>query len=84
MIDEIITVAKDVGILLSISAVAGLVISPVVFLMTFIYDWLHEKYKNLPPILILLICSILGVFVGILVVYAYIKLTVKVPIESLA
>ena len=83
MIDQVITIAKDIGILFGISAVVGLVISPIVFLMTFIYDWLHGRYKNMPPIVILLFCSIIGVFIGLLLIYAYIKITVKVPIESL-
>lgn len=80
MIDQIAIIAKDIAILLGISLVAGLVLSPLVFAMTFMYDWFCNKYKNIAPILVIVMCTIIGTFVGLLLVYTYIKITVRVPI----
>ena len=80
MLDQIITFVKDIAILLGISIVSGLIISPLVFVMTFVYDETCKRYKNIAPIIVIVVCTMLGIFLGLLLIYAYIKLTVKTTI----
>ncbi len=68
---------SDFPWLAAISAVATVVIFPIVFLMTLVYDWLCERYERTPKFLLMLLCAFIGVLVFALIAYAYVGLTLQ-------
>ena len=67
-----------------LSAVATMLIFPIVFLTTFVYDALIEKYKKTPKILIMLVCTLLAVFVVLFLVEIYLEFTLPKIIAQVA
>ncbi len=64
------------------SVVAGFIIFPIVFLLSYYYEKLEKKHPKTPKILLMLFCTILGVLVAEIIIYAYVKysfLPVAVP-----
>lgn len=62
----------DLPLIALISAAASIVIFPVVFLMTLVYDWLIERYERVPKFLFMLSCTFVGVLLAALAIYAYV------------
>jgi ATP/ADP translocase len=75
---------SDLPWLLAISAAATIVIFPIVFFMSFVYDWLCEKHERTPKVLLMLLCAFLGVFVFALIAYAYVGLTLQQVLAATA
>jgi len=73
--------ASDFPWLVALSAAATIVIFPIVFLMSFVYDWLVEKHERTPKVLLMLLCAFIGVLVFALIAYAYVGVTLQ---EALA
>jgi len=64
------------------SVIAGFVIFPIVFLLSYYYEKLEKKYPKTPKILLMLFCTILGALIAEIMIYAYLKysfLPVAVP-----
>lgn len=64
------------------SVIAGFVIFPIVFLLSYYYEKLEKKYPKTPKILLMLFCTIIGALITETIIYAYVKysfLPVAVP-----
>ena len=59
--------------LLSVGVTA--VIFPLVFLLSFAYDSLAQKYEKLNKVLLMLACTFVGVFVALLAIELYLEFT---------
>jgi len=55
------------------SIIAGFVIFPIVFLLSYYYEKLEKRYPKTPKILLMLFCTILGTLIAEVLVYAYVK-----------
>jgi len=55
------------------SVIAGFVIFPIVFLLSYYYEKLEKKYPKTPKILLMLFCTILGALITEILIYAYLK-----------
>ncbi len=69
---DIVAFAKDLWLLLLLSAIIALVIFPIVFLSAFAYDVLSKKYPQTPKIVLMMLVTLFGTFVGVLILYAYV------------
>ena len=65
----------DVIFVLVSSVVAGFVIFPIVFLLSYYYEKLEKKHPKTPKILLMLFCTILGALVAEILIYLYLKYT---------
>ena len=63
--------AQDAPLLLLYVAIAALVAFPLVFLMSFVYDALCERWQKSPKILLMLLCTFIGVLAASLLLYFY-------------
>ena len=62
---------QDAPLLLLYTAVAALVLFPLVFLMSFVYDAMCRRWQKAPKILLMLLCTFLGVLAAALMLYFY-------------
>ncbi|MFH0835129.1 MAG: hypothetical protein V1881_02205 [Candidatus Micrarchaeota archaeon] len=62
---------QDAPLLLFYAAVAALVLFPLVFLMSFVYDAMCERWQKTPKILVMLLCTLIGVLAASLLLYFY-------------
>ena len=62
---------QDAPLLFLYVVVASLVIFPLVFLLSFVYDAMCGKWEKTPRILLMLLCTFLGVLAAALMVYFY-------------
>ncbi len=74
----------DLPSLALISVAATIVIFPIVFLTTLVYDWLCERYERTPKFLFMLLCTFIGVLLFALLLYAYIGVTLQEVLQSTA
>jgi len=65
----------DVIFVLVSSIVAGFIVFPIVFLLSYYYEKLEKRYPKTPKILLMLFCTILGALVAEIIIYAYVKYT---------
>lgn len=75
---------SDLPWLAALSAAATIVIFPIVFLMSFVYDWLCEKHERAPKVLLMLLCAFLGVLAFALIAYAYVGVTLQQALAASA
>jgi len=74
---DFVSFLKDLPLLALISLATAIVIFPLVFVMSFFYDWLSEKYEKTPKILLMLLCTVIGVLVAAIVIYLYLGFTLQ-------
>jgi len=55
--------------------VAGFVIFPIVFLLSYYYEKLEKDNPKTPKVLLMLFCTMLGTLIGEAIIYAYVKYT---------
>ncbi|MFH1750323.1 MAG: hypothetical protein ABH863_01445 [Candidatus Micrarchaeota archaeon] len=58
-----------------LSVVATFLVFPLVFLMSFFYDYLVEKYEKAPKVVLMLIITFIGVFLAVLAIEVYLEFT---------
>jgi len=68
-----IPTGSDVLFVAISSVVAGFIIFPIVFLLSYYYEKLEKKYPKTPKILLMLFCTILGALIAETIIYAYVK-----------
>ena len=68
---------SDLPWLVAISAASTIVIFPIVFLISLVYDWLCDRYERTPKVLLMLACAFLGVVLFAIIAYAYVGLTLQ-------
>ncbi|VVB67753.1 Uncharacterised protein [Candidatus Norongarragalina meridionalis] len=62
---------QDAPLLLFYAVIAALVLFPLVFLMSFVYEALCKKWEKSPKILLMLLCTFIGVLAAALMLYFY-------------
>ncbi|MEK6954481.1 MAG: hypothetical protein AABX01_05710 [Candidatus Micrarchaeota archaeon] len=58
-----------------LSVVATFLVFPLVFLMSFFYDWLANKYEKAPKVILMLIVTFVSVFIAVLLIEIYLEFT---------
>ena len=66
--------------LLSLAATAG--VFPLVFLASFFYEMLLDKYPKTPKILLMLLVTFLGVFAALTLVEIYLEFTLPLALSG--
>jgi len=84
MVLDVITFLKDLPLLALISLATAIIIFPLVFITSFFYDWLCEKYEKTPKILLMLLTTIIGVFAATIITYLYIGFTLQQILANIA
>lgn len=74
---DLVSFFKDLPLLALISLATAVVIFPLVFIMSFFYDWLSEKYEKTPKILLMLLTTVIGVLAAAIVIYLYLGFTLQ-------
>ncbi len=74
---DFVSFFKDLPLLALISLATAVVIFPLVFIMSFFYDWLSEKYEKTPKILLMLLTTVIGVLAAAIVIYLYLGFTLQ-------
>ena len=69
-------------LLLSLAATA--LLFPLVFLGSFLYDWMLDKYEKTPKVLLMLLVTFLGVATAITLVEIYLEFTLPLALKSAA
>ena len=64
---------SDVPELFLISVISAFFLFPLVFLMSFFYEKLADKYEKVPKVLLMLACTLFGAFLVVLFLYFYFK-----------
>lgn len=59
--------------LLSVGVTA--LIFPLVFVMSFVYDYIAERHDKANKILLMLLCTFVGVFLAVLAIEVYLEFT---------
>jgi ATP/ADP translocase len=75
---------SDLPSLALASAAATIIIFPIVFAMTIVYDWLVERNERTPKFLFMLLCTFLGVLLFAVLLYWYVGSTLQEVIASTA
>ncbi|NYZ77912.1 hypothetical protein H0N96_00740 [Candidatus Micrarchaeota archaeon] len=81
---DLVSFFKDLPLLALISLATAVVIFPLVFIMSFFYDWLSEKYEKTPKILLMLLTTVIGVLAAAIVIYLYLGFTLQEILASAA
>ncbi len=68
---ELSAILNDAWLLFLISIITTLVIFPIAFLSTFVYDSLQKSYPKTPKILLMIITTFVGTFITLLLLYWY-------------
>lgn len=58
-----------------LSVVATFILFPLIFLMSFFYDHLVNKYEKAPKVILMLIATFVGIFIAILLIEIYLEFT---------
>lgn len=74
---DIVSFLKDLPLLALLSLAAAIVIFPLVFIMSFFYDWLSEKYEKTPKILLMLLSTVIGALAAAIIIYLYVGFTLQ-------
>jgi len=74
---DIVSFLKDLPLLALLSLAASIVIFPLVFIMSFFYDWLCDKYEKTPKILLMLLSTVIGVLAAAIIIYLYVGFTLQ-------
>ena len=77
---DLVTEAK---LLLMLALMLGTVAFPLVFLLSFVYDWLAGKYSKLPKILLLYLVTVFGIFVALWIIEWYLGVTIPEAYSAL-
>ncbi|MEK6843033.1 MAG: hypothetical protein AABY04_00955 [Candidatus Micrarchaeota archaeon] len=72
---ELSFIFSQVWLIFLISLVTTFVIFPLIFLMTFFYDYLEKKYEKSPKVLLMLITTFIGVLIAITLIEIYLEFT---------
>lgn len=65
-----------------ISLAATFIIFPLVFLMSFVYDYLAGKYEKVPKVLLMLFVTFLAVFLAVFAIEYYLEFTLPYALSS--
>lgn len=84
MVLDVVSFLKDLPLLALISLATAIIIFPLVFVLSFFYDWLSEKYEKTPKILLMLFCTAVGVFIAAVMIYLYVGFTLQEILASAA
>ncbi|MBI5224890.1 hypothetical protein HY989_03395 [Candidatus Micrarchaeota archaeon] len=72
---ELSFILSQVWLIFLISLVTTFVIFPLIFLMTFFYEYLERKYEKSPKVLLMLITAFVGVFIAVSLIEIYLEFT---------
>jgi Co/Zn/Cd efflux system component len=78
------TVFYDLPLLAIGAAVLAVLIFPIVFLMSFLYESLEKKHEKTPKILLMLTVTFAGVFIAFFVIYLYVGFTLTQVLAAFA
>ncbi len=81
---DLVSFLKDLPLLALISLATAVVLFPLVFLMSFFYDWLSEKYEKTPKILLMFLTTAIGVLAAAILLYLYVGFTLQQILASAA
>ncbi len=81
---DVAFVASQAWFIFLLSLAATALVFPLVFLASFVYDSLLEKYKKTPKVLLMLFVTFLAVLVAVTLVEIYLEFTLPLVWKSAA
>ena len=81
---ELSFVLSQAWFIFLLSLAASALLFPIVFLGSFVYDMLVDRYEKTPKVLLLLFVTFLGVLVAVTLVEIYLEFTLPLALKSAA
>lgn len=68
---DLIAILGEAGVLALFAVALGIVVFPLVLVMSFFYDFLVKKYEKIPKFVFMLACCIIGAFIALVIIELY-------------
>lgn len=81
---ELASLVSEFWLILLISLIVSALAFPIVFVFSFVYESLADKYRRTPRILLMALCTFLAVFAVFVVLELYVGITLAQVAGALA
>ncbi|HEV8289919.1 MAG TPA: hypothetical protein VGQ00_03150 [Candidatus Norongarragalinales archaeon] len=76
------TILTQFGFLLLFSVLVAIVLFPVIFLFSYVFELLRDRYPKTPQVLLMLAVTFLATFIVLLLIEVYLNFTLPAAIAA--
>ena len=80
---EVVSLLTEAWLLFLLSLVVSAAVFPIVFVFSFIYDALVQKYRRTPRVLLMAVCTFIAVLLCLVFLELYVSVTIPEVVSAL-